>query len=33
VGDVAELVLAGEGKVSAMFGDTGEPTKKPMGSG
>ena len=29
VGDVTELVLAGEGKVSGMASDMGEPTKKP----
>ena len=33
VGDVAELVLAGEGKASGMAGDTGEPNKKPPGAG
>jgi len=34
VGDVTALVLAGEGKVSGLAGDMGEPNKKPSpGSG
>lgn len=33
VGNVTELVLGGEGKISTNGGDSGEPTKKPMPSG
>ena len=29
VGNVTALVLAGEGKMTGLGGDTGEPTKKP----
>jgi hypothetical protein len=34
VGHLADLVRGGEGKLSGQVaGDTGEPTKKPIGSG
>jgi hypothetical protein len=33
VGNVTELVLGGEGKISTTGGDGGEPTKKPQPSG
>ena len=33
VGSVAEVLRMGGGKLTANMGDTGEPTRKPSGTG